>query len=78
VYYSYMTTLVAPGAVGSATAGCQLTLNAGALVAPPVFGLLADGVDYGTGWTFLAVTCLLAALLVAAVIRSPPPRAVTA
>jgi MFS family permease len=78
VYYSYMTTLVAPGAVGSATAGCQLTLNAGALVAPPVFGLLADGADYGTGWTFLAVTCLLAALLVAAVIRSPPPRAVTA
>ena len=78
VYYSYMTTLVAPSAVGSATAGCQLTLNAGALLAPPAFGLLADGADYGAGWTFLAVTCLLAALLVAAVIRSPPPRAVTA
>ena len=78
VYYSYMTTLVSPGAVGSATAGCQLTLNAGALVAPPVFGLLADTADYRAGWSFLAVTCLFAALLVAAVIRSPPPRAVTA
>ena len=72
VYYSYMTTLVAPGAVGSATAGCQLTLNAGALIAPPLFGLLADTVDYRAGWSFLAVTCLVAAALVVAVIRTPP------
>lgn len=78
VYYSCMATLVSADRMGSATAGCQLTLTAGALFAPPAFGYLADTLDYRASWTLLAVVCLVAAALVVAVIRTDPPVGETA
>ncbi|WP_280587688.1 MFS transporter [Halorubrum sp. Boch-26] len=78
VYYSCMATLVSPDRMGSATAGCQLALTAGALFAPPAFGYLADTLDYRASWTLLAGVCLVAALLVVAVIRTDPPIGETA
>ncbi|SNR25595.1 MFS transporter [Halorubrum vacuolatum] len=73
VYYSCMATLVPASEMGSATAGCQLALTAGALVAPPAFGYLADTVDYRTAWLLLAAGCLVAAALLVVVIRTDPP-----
>ena len=78
VYYSCMATLVPSERMGSATAGCQLALTAGALFAPPAFGYLADTFDYRASWTMLAGVCLVAAALVVAVIRSEPPVGETA
>ena len=78
VYYSCMATLVPADEMGSATAGCQLTLTSGALVAPPAFGYLADTMSYRASWWLLASVCLVAAGLVAAVIRSDPPVGETA
>jgi predicted MFS family arabinose efflux permease len=78
VYYSCMATLVPAERMGSATAGCQLALTAGALFAPPAFGYLADTLDYRASWTLLAGACLVAALLVAVVIRTDPPAGETA
>lgn len=54
LYYASMTALVPDDEVGAATAGGQTALNAGALLAPPAFGWLADTVSYGTGWLLLA------------------------
>lgn len=73
VYYSCMATLVPVERMGSATAGCQLALTSGALFAPPAFGYLADTLDYRASWTLLAAVCLVASVLVVAVIRSDPP-----
>ena len=73
-----MATLVPADQMGSATAGCQLALTAGALFAPPAFGYLADAFDYRASWTLLAGVCLVAAALVAAVIRTDPPVGETA
>ena len=78
VYYSCMATLVPADEMGSATAGCQLTLTSGALLAPPAFGYLADTMSYRASWWLLAGVCLAAAGLVAAVIRSDPPVGETA
>jgi len=78
VYYSCMATLVSAERMGSATAGCQLALTSGALFAPPAFGYLADAFDYRASWTLLAGGCLVASLLVVAVIRSDPPVGETA
>jgi len=78
VYYSCMATLVPAEQMGSATAGCQLALTSGALFAPPAFGYLADTFDYRASWTLLAGVCLVAAVLVVAVIRSEPPVGETA
>lgn len=61
VYYSALTDLVAPDRVGAATAGGQTALNAGALLAPPAFGALADAFSYSVGWTALA-GCMVAAV----------------
>jgi len=78
VYYSCMATLVSSDQMGSATAGCQLALTSGALFAPPAFGYLADTFDYRASWTLLSGVCLVAAVLVVAVIRSDPPVGETA
>ncbi len=73
VYYSCMATLVAVDEMGGATAAGQLALTAGALVAPPVFGYLADTVGYRASWLFLSAGLLLASLLLLWVVRLEPP-----
>jgi ACS family hexuronate transporter-like MFS transporter len=62
-YYACMTALVPPDRVGEATAGGQLTINAGGLLAPPAFGYLVDTVGYTAGWFALAGGVGVAALL---------------
>ena len=62
-YYACMTALVPSDRVGEATAGGQLTINAGGLVAPPTFGYLVDTAGYTTGWLSLAAGVAVAALL---------------
>ncbi|GAB3020131.1 MFS transporter [Natronobiforma cellulositropha] len=73
VYYSCMATLVRTDEMGGATAGGQLALTAGALVAPPAFGLLADTVGYRVSWWLLAAGCLVAASLVSLVLGLESP-----
>lgn len=67
IYYSCIGSMVSAGEMGSATAGGQVALNAGALLAPPMFGLLVDVRGYTTGWTMLAVTTLIALVLLVVV-----------
>jgi len=62
-YYACMTALVPSERVGEATAGGQLTINAGGLLAPPTFGYLVDTAGYTTGWLALAGGVAVAALL---------------
>lgn len=69
IYYSCIGSMVSAGEMGSATAGGQMALNAGALLAPPTFGLLVDVRGYTTGWTMLAVTTLVALVLLVIVRR---------
>lgn len=64
VYYATMTALVDDDEVGAATAGGQSALNAGGLVAPPLFGTVAESVGYNVGWTGLAVLTTAAAVAV--------------
>ena len=73
VYYSCMATVVPADEMGGATAGGQLALIAGALVAPPVFGRLADAFGYRTGWLFLAAGSVVAGALLLGVVRADPP-----
>jgi predicted MFS family arabinose efflux permease len=62
-YYACMTALVPSDRVGEATAGGQLTINAGGLLAPPAFGYLVDTAGYTAGWLALAGGVAVAALL---------------
>lgn len=55
VYYATMTAMVDDDEVGAATAGGQTALNAGGLLAPPLFGTVAETVGYDAGWTALAL-----------------------
>lgn len=64
VFYATMTAVVADEEVGAATAGGQTALNAGGLLAPPLFGLVADGWGYDAGWLFAAGLAGVAALVV--------------
>lgn len=66
IYYSCIGSLVSPDEMGSATAGGQIALNFGALLAPPAFGFLVDGYGYDAAWTMLggATFAALALLLV--------------
>ncbi|WP_135365793.1 MFS transporter [Halosimplex halophilum] len=73
VYYSCMATVVPADEMGGATAGGQLALITGALVAPPAFGRLADAVGYRAGWLFLAAGSVVAGLLLVGVVRADPP-----
>ncbi|QLK27370.1 MFS transporter [Natrinema zhouii] len=72
VYYSVMATLVSADEMGGATAGGQLALTSGALVAPPAFGYLADTVGYRASWLFLAGVVTVAAGLLVQVVRTEP------
>ncbi|MBV0900305.1 MFS transporter [Haloarcula salina] len=67
LYYACMTALVPTEEVGAATAGGQTALNAGALLAPPAFGWLADASSYRAGWLLLAAVAAagVASLVVA-------------
>lgn len=67
LYYTCMSALVDDGTVGTATAGGQTTLNAGALLAPPAFGWLADTLSYRASWAMLAVATVIGTALVAVV-----------
>lgn len=69
VYYSCLTELVGPGEVGAATAGGQTAINIGGMLAPPVFGYLADTAGYPAGWLLLAACGFAAAGLVLAIAR---------
>ena len=71
-YYACMTALVPSDQVGEATAGGQLTINAGGLVAPPAFGYLVDTAGYTAGWLTLAAGMALAALLLGWLLRVIP------
>lgn len=64
VYYSCMATLVASDEMGSATAGGQLALLIGALLAPPAFGYLAETAGYTASWSMLGVLALVSTLFV--------------
>ncbi|QRV17254.1 MFS transporter [Haloterrigena salifodinae] len=63
VYYSCIGSIVPNDGIGSATAGGQLALNSGALVAPPAFGYLVDARGYDDAWTLLACTTVVAFVL---------------
>ncbi|QIO21034.1 MFS transporter [Haloarcula sp. JP-L23] len=73
LYYACMTALVPADEVGAATAGGQTALNAGALLAPPAFGWLADSVSYRAGWLLLAVGAAVGVGFVALVARRTTP-----
>jgi ACS family hexuronate transporter-like MFS transporter len=60
IYYSCIGSMVPSGEMGSATAGGQLALNAGALFSPPAFGLFVDLRSYTAAWTLLAMASLTA------------------
>jgi predicted MFS family arabinose efflux permease len=68
-YYACMTALVPSDKVGEATAGGQLTINAGGLVAPPAFGYVVDTTGYAAGWLGLAAGMALAGLLIGWLVR---------
>ncbi|GGL64873.1 MFS transporter [Halocalculus aciditolerans] len=80
VYYSCMATVVSAEEMGGATGGGQLALTSGALVAPPVFGHLADTVGYRWSWLLLAGLALVGAGFVVRVIlaESTPESAASA
>ncbi|MFP4626269.1 MAG: MFS transporter [Natronomonas sp.] len=73
VFYSCMATLVGIDEMGGATAGGQLALTSGALVAPPAFGYLADTIGYRSSWLMLGASSLLAGVLLLRVLRLEPP-----
>nr|WP_233203931.1 MFS transporter [Halegenticoccus soli] len=58
VYYSCLSALVDADDLGAATAGGQTALNAGALLAPPAFGWIADHLGYRASWGLLAAAAL--------------------
>jgi MFS family permease len=73
VYYSYMATLVTADEMGGATAGGQLALVIGSIVAPPAFGYLADTVGYRNSWWLLAAGAVVASGLLAYSVRLDSP-----
>ncbi|QFU83938.1 MFS transporter [Natronorubrum aibiense] len=71
VYYSCIGSLVPTEEMGSATAGGQIALNCGALLAPPAFGLIVDVRGYAAAWTMLAGASFVAfVLLVVLLLRA--------
>jgi MFS transporter, ACS family, hexuronate transporter len=73
VYYSCMATFVATEEMGGATAGGQLALVAGSVVAPPAFGYLADVIGYRASWWLLGAGCVVAAGLLVGAVRVESP-----
>jgi len=74
VYYSVLATLVPTEQMGGATAGGQLALTSGALLAPPAFGFLGASFGYRTSWLLLAGLTAIAAMFVVRVMLAPSPR----
>jgi predicted MFS family arabinose efflux permease len=70
LYHGTLVRLVADDEAGAATAGGQSMINLGGLVAPPAFGLVADGVGFQVGWRILGVGLLIATGFLALAIRS--------
>ncbi|WP_201293096.1 hypothetical protein [Halobacterium bonnevillei] len=64
VYHAAMTALVADEDVGAATAGGQTSAERGGLVAPPLFGFVADAHGYDAAWVLLAGVAAVAAAVV--------------
>lgn len=64
VYFSAIGSFIPDERVGSGSAAPQMALNFGALVAPPAFGLIADGSGYRVGWLVIGGVTVLAALIV--------------
>ncbi len=64
VYYATMTAMVDDDEVGAATAGGQTALNAGGLLAPPLFGAVVERAGYGIGWTAVAALTTIAAVAI--------------
>ncbi|WP_255151154.1 MFS transporter [Halorarius halobius] len=69
VFYSCLAALVGEGEIGAATAGGQTAANVGGLLAPPLFGYLADTAGYGAGWAMLAGCMALVVVVLVAVRR---------
>ncbi|RBI58444.1 MFS transporter [halophilic archaeon] len=74
VYYSCLATLVPNEKMGGATAGGQLALTSGALLAPPAFGFIAENIGYRTSWLLLAGLTCLSTVFVIRVIVTPAPK----
>lgn len=74
VYYSCLATLVPNGKMGGATAGGQLALTSGALLAPPAFGFIAENIGYRTSWLLLAGLTFLSMVFIIRVIVTPAPK----
>ena len=69
VYYSCIGAITPREEIGAATAGGQTALNLGAVVAPPVFGVIADAGGYLDAWWFLAACTLAGAALLVSLAR---------
>ncbi|SEV79662.1 MFS transporter [Natrinema salifodinae] len=69
VYYSCIGSIVPSEEMGSATAGAQIALNCGALIAPPTFGFLVDVTGYDAGWTMLAAMAFLGFVFLVVLLR---------
>jgi MFS family permease len=64
IYYACLTAVVPNDSVGAATAGGQTAINAGALLAPPLFGFVVDTTSYAVAWLGVAACAVVAAVLV--------------
>ncbi|UVE51247.1 MFS transporter [Haloferax larsenii] len=69
VFYSCLSSVVDDDDIGAATAGGQTAINAGGLVAPPLFGALVEFSGYGAGWAMVTVLTVAAAVLLFVVTR---------
>jgi len=63
VYYSYLAVITPEEKFGEATAGAQVAVNGGAVVVPPLFGSLVDGISFDAAWLALAGCCSASALV---------------
>lgn len=70
VFFSAIGLFAPDDRVGGASAGGQVALNLGALVAPPAFGLVADGPGYRVGWLLVGACALVAVALLVRVDRT--------
>jgi predicted MFS family arabinose efflux permease len=69
VFYSCLSGVVDDDDIGAATAGGQTALNAGGLLAPPLFGFVVESTGYSAGWVLVAVSTAAAAALLFLVTR---------
>lgn len=72
LYHGTLVALVPDEQSGAATAAGQTTLNVGGLIAPPLFGFLADGYGYTGGWLLLGGFAVAAGVLLTSARRAHP------